>query len=160
MNHSVEKVSNLGKKVELIAKSSNGKSIKLTSDYCLIAIGRSPYTTNLNLDSIDVNTYPTGQVEVNELLQTSCSNVYAIGDVVMGSMLAHKAEEEGVFVAEIIAGQKPEINHNTIPNVVYTWPEVASVGASEEELKKIGRDFKIGNLPFKANGRAKISNDH
>tara|TARA_Y100000589_G_scaffold82597_1_gene76509 strand:- start:14797 stop:16200 length:1404 start_codon:yes stop_codon:yes gene_type:complete len=160
MNHSVEKVSNLGKKVELIAKSSNGKSIKLSSDYCLIAIGRSPYTTNLNLDSIDVNTHPTGQIKVNELLQTSCSNVYAIGDVVLGSMLAHKAEEEGVFVAEIIGGQKPELNHNTIPNVVYTWPEVASVGASEDELKKLGRDFKIGNFPFKANGRAKISNDN
>ncbi|MDC0189302.1 dihydrolipoyl dehydrogenase [Flavobacteriales bacterium] len=159
MSHTVEKVSNLGKKVELVAKSSEGKRIKILSDYCLISIGRNAYTSGLNLENINIATSKTGKIEVNKSLQTSCTNVYAIGDVVTGPMLAHKAEEEGVFVAETIAGQKPEINHNTIPNVVYTWPEVASVGSSEDELKKLGMDFKTGVFPFKANGRAKISMD-
>ena len=155
----VEQIINSGNSVKLIAQSNKKEQIELAADYCLVAIGRHPYTSGLKLDSIGVETSNSGQIVVNKLLQTSCSHIYAIGDVIDGPMLAHKAEEEGVFVAEIIAGQKPEINHHLIPNVVYTWPEVASVGFTEEELKESGRDIKIGSFPFKANGRAKISMD-
>ena len=158
LSHQVKNVVNLGKHIEVLA-SSNHDNIKLKGDYCLVAIGRRAYTDGLNLKTIDIKTSKSGQIEVNKLLQTSCPHIYAIGDVVDGPMLAHKAEEEGVFVAEVIAGQKPEINHHLIPNVVYTWPEVASVGLTEEELKDTGRQIKIGNFPFKANGRAKISMD-
>ncbi|RPG57719.1 MAG: dihydrolipoyl dehydrogenase [Flavobacteriales bacterium TMED191] len=160
LSHKVEKVTSNGKKVELIASSKSNEKIKLHGDYCLISIGRRPFTDSLNLDSINVETNSSGQIKVNKSLMTSQSNIYAIGDVVEGTMLAHKAEEEGVFVAELIAGQKPEIHHHLIPNVVYTWPEVSSVGFTEEELKKLGRDIKIGTFPFKANGRAKISMDN
>ena len=118
LSHQVESVTNMGDNVELIA-SSNKEKIKLNGDYCLIAIGRRAYTDGLNLENIDITTSNTGQIEVNKFLQTSQSNIYAIGDVVNGPMLAHKAEEEGVFVAELIAGQKPEMNHHLIPNVVY-----------------------------------------
>ena len=159
LSHKVEQITNSGNSVKLIAQSNKKEQIELTGDYCLVAIGRQSYTNGLNLDSIGVETSNSGQIVVNKLLQTSHSHIYAIGDVIDGPMLAHKAEEEGVFVAEIIAGQKPEINHHLIPNVVYTWPEVASVGFTEEELKESGRDIKIGSFPFKANGRAKISMD-
>ena len=158
LSHQVESITNLGDDIELIA-SSNKEKIKLNGDYCLVAIGRRAYTDGLGLENIDITTSKSGQIEVNKFLQTSHSHIYAIGDVVTGPMLAHKAEEEGVFVAELIADQKPEINHHLIPNVVYTWPEVASVGYTEEELKGLGRQIKIGSFPFKANGRAKISMD-
>ena len=108
---------------------------------------------------LDIKTDNRGRVEVNENLQTTIPNIYAIGDVIQGPMLAHKAEEEGVFVAEIIAGQKPHIDYNLIPGVVYTWPEVAAVGKTEQELRNEGVNIKVGSFPFKANGRAKVSID-
>jgi len=159
LSHKVDKINANNKSVELVAESDTKDMIKLKGDYCLVAIGRKPYTDGLNLDSVDIKTSEKGQIEVNSQLQTSNPHIYAIGDVVEGAMLAHKAEEEGVFVAEIIAGQKPEINHALIPSVVYTWPEVASVGLTEETLRNTGTNIKIGSFPFKANGRAKISMD-
>ena len=122
-------------------------------------MGRKPHTKGLNLEAIGVQLNEKGQVEVNEFLQTSINNIYAIGDVVRGSMLAHKAEEEGVMVAEFIAGQKPHIDYNLIPNVIYTWPEVASVGKTEEQLKEKKIDYKIGKFSFMANSRAKAIDD-
>jgi dihydrolipoamide dehydrogenase len=111
------------------------------------------------LDKAGVKLDDRGKIEVNEHLITSNENIYAIGDVIKGAMLAHKAEEEGVFVAEKIAGQKPHINYNLIPGVVYTWPEVAAVGYTEEQLKEKGVKYKVGNFPFKASGRARASMD-
>ena len=159
LNHKVSVVKNNGKNVTVTALSSNDEEIKIDADYCLISIGRKPYTENLSLDKAGVEVDSSGRIRVDNMLQTTQSGIFAIGDVVEGAMLAHKAEEEGVFVAEIIAGQKPHINHNLIPNVVYTWPEVASVGLSEEKLKAEKIKYKVGVFPFKANGRAKISMD-
>jgi len=159
LSHQVEKITNTGSGVELVAERDDKEKLKLKADYCLVAIGRRPYTEGLNLDSIDVKTSSNGQIDVDNFLVNNTSNIYAIGDVVSGPMLAHKAEEEAVCVAELIAGQKPEINHHLIPSVVYTWPEVASVGFTEEKLKEMGKKIKIGLFPFKANGRAKISMD-
>ena len=159
LNHKVSVVKNNGKNVTVTALSSNDEEIKIDADYCLISIGRKPYTKNLSLDKAGVEVDSSGRIRVDNMLQTTQSGIFAIGDVVEGAMLAHKAEEEGVFVAEILAGQKPHINHNLIPNVVYTWPEVASVGLSEEKLKAEKIKYKVGVFPFKANGRAKISMD-
>ena len=159
MSHKVKSIKRKSKSVNLLLQSESENDIKLKGDYCLVAIGRHAYTENLNLDLVGINVLDSGQINVNKFLQTSSPNIYAIGDVVAGPMLAHKAEEEGVFVAELIAGQKPEMNHDLIPNVVYTWPEVASVGKTEEELRAVGKEIKIGSFPFKANGRAKISMD-
>ena len=159
MSQKVKSIVRKGKQVTLSLESESGNNIKLKGDYCLLAIGRRAYTGSLNLDLVDVNVSDSGQINVNKFLQTSSPNIYAIGDVVSGPMLAHKAEEEGVFVAEFIAGQKPEMNHELIPNVVYTWPEVSSVGKTEEELRALGKEIKTGSFPFKANGRAKISMD-
>ena len=131
----------------------------LEADYCLVAVGRKPFTAGLELENAGIKTNERGQIEVNQNLQTNTPNIYAIGDVVRGAMLAHKAEEEGVFVAEQIAGQKPHIDYNLIPGVVYTWPEVASVGKTEEELKAAGKEIKIGQFPIKALGRARASMD-
>lgn len=138
---------------------ADGKVTELEGDYCLVSVGRKPYTDNLGLDKAGVVLDNRGRVEVNHHLQTSVPNIYAIGDVVKGAMLAHKAEEEGVFVAETIVGQKPHINYNLIPGVVYTWPEVAAVGYTEEQVKEMGKAYKVGNFPFKANGRARASMD-
>lgn len=129
------------------------------ADYCLVAIGRVPYTEGLGLENIGLETDDRGKIEVNEHMQTAKSHIYAIGDVVRGAMLAHKAEDEGVFVAEKIDGQKPHINYNLIPGVVYTWPEVASVGHTEEELKEKGIPYKKGKFPYMALGRARASMD-
>ena len=159
LNHKVSVVINNGKNVTVTALSSSDEEIKIDADYCLISIGRKPYTENLSLDKAGVEVDSSGRIRVDNMLQTTQSGIFAIGDVVEGAMLAHKAEEEGVFVAEILAGQKPHINHNLIPNVVYTWPEVASVGLSEEKLKAEKIKYKVGVFPFKANGRAKISMD-
>ncbi|MEJ2004659.1 MAG: FAD-dependent oxidoreductase, partial [Cyclobacteriaceae bacterium] len=126
---------------------------------CLVAIGRKPYTEGLGLDNIGLSTNDRGQIEVNDQLQTKVDNVYAIGDVIRGAMLAHKAEEEGVLVAEELAGQKPHIHYNLIPNVVYTWPEVAGVGYTEEQLKEMDRPYKTGSFPYRALGRARASMD-
>lgn len=157
--HRVQKVENKGKSVVLTALNKKGEEVKLEADYCLVAVGRKPYTDGLGLENAGVKISDRGIIEVNDHLQTSVPNIYAIGDVVRGPMLAHKAEEEGVYVAELLAGQKPHINYDLIPGVVYTWPEVASVGKTEEELKAAGTAIKVGSFPIKALGRARASMD-
>lgn len=137
----------------------SGEQKELKADYTLVSVGRRPYTDKLGLEKVGIVLDERGRIPVNEKLETSVSGIYAIGDVVKGAMLAHKAEEEGVFVAELIAGQHPHINYLLIPNVVYTWPEVAGVGYTEKELKDKGIPFKAGSFPFKASGRARASMD-
>jgi dihydrolipoamide dehydrogenase len=159
LKHKVTSVENKGKEVFVKAENGKGETIEIKGDYVLVSIGRKPYTEGLNAEAAGVKLNDRGQVEVNEHLQTSASHIYAIGDVVKGAMLAHKAEEEGTFVAETIAGQKPHINYNLIPGVVYTWPEVASVGYTEEQLKEKGIKYKSGKFPFMASGRARASMD-
>jgi len=139
------------------ATDPQGKEQSFEADYCLVAVGRRPYTDNLGLANAGLKTDERGRIPVNEHLQTDVPNIYAIGDVIKGAMLAHKAEEEGVFVAETIAGQKPHINYNLIPGVVYTWPEAAGVGATEQELKEKKVNYKKGSFPFKALGRARAA---
>jgi dihydrolipoamide dehydrogenase len=125
----------------------------------LVSVGRKPFTEGLGLENVDIETNAQGQIETNAQLQTNIPNIYAIGDVIKGPMLAHKAEEEGTLVAEIIAGQKPHINYNLIPGVVYTWPEVAAVGKTEVQLKEEGIEYKVGSFPMRALGRARASMD-
>jgi len=158
LGHKVTALENKGKEVALTAEDKSGKKLELKGDYCLVSIGRRPYTDGLGLDKVGIETVK-GQIPVDDHLKTKVDNIYAIGDVVRGAMLAHKAEEEGVLVAEQMAGQKPHINYNLIPGVVYTWPEVASVGQTEEQLKQSGRAYKVGNFPYKALGRARASMD-
>ncbi|MFM6948154.1 MAG: dihydrolipoyl dehydrogenase [Aquirufa sp.] len=159
-SHQVTGVENKGKEVVVKAKNSKGEEVEIKGDYCLVCIGRRPYTDGLNLAAAGLSADERGRIAIDEhTLQTSVPGIYAIGDVVRGAMLAHKAEEEGVFVAEVIAGQKPHINYNLIPGVVYTWPEVASVGKTEQELKTAGVAYKEGSFPFKALGRAVASMD-
>jgi len=159
MEHRVQKVENKGDYVVLTALNKKGEEVNLEADYCLVAVGRKAYTDGLALENAGLTANNRGQVEVNDHLQTTVPNIYAIGDVVRGAMLAHKAEEEGVYVAELLAGQKPHLNYNLIPGVVYTWPEVAAVGKTEEELKAAGVAYKVGNFPIKALGRARASMD-
>jgi dihydrolipoamide dehydrogenase len=159
LSHKVTGVEAKGKTVKVIAENSKGENVTLEGDYCLVSIGRKPYTEGLGLENVGVKVTNRGQIEVDDHLKTSADNIWAIGDVVKGAMLAHKAEEEGVFVAEQLAGQKPHINYRLIPGVVYTWPEVASVGYTEEELKEKGTEYKVGKFPFKALGRARASMD-
>jgi dihydrolipoamide dehydrogenase len=159
VSHKVKSVERNGDAVVVQAENAKGETITLEGDYSLVSVGRRPYTDGLNADKAGVKISDRGQVEVNDHLQTSVPNIYAIGDVVRGAMLAHKAEEEGTMVAEIIAGQKPHIDYNLIPGVVYTWPEVAAVGQTEEQLKASGVAFKAGSFPFKALGRARASGD-
>jgi dihydrolipoamide dehydrogenase len=158
-SHKVLSAENKGKEVVVKAQNAKGEEVELKAEYCLVAIGRKPYTDNLGLDKIGLKVDERGRIPVNEHLETSISGIYAIGDVVKGAMLAHKAEEEGTFVAERIAGQKPHINYLLIPNVVYTWPEVASVGHTEEEVKSANIPYKVGSFPFRALGRARASMD-
>jgi dihydrolipoamide dehydrogenase len=158
-NHKVTGVSSKGKEITVTADNAKGEKIEIKGDYCLVSVGRKPYTENLGLDKAGVKMDNRGKIETNNHLQTSVTGIYAIGDVVKGAMLAHKAEEEGVFVAETIMGQKPHINYNLIPGVVYTWPEVAAVGYTEEQLKEQGKKYKVGSFPFKASGRARASMD-
>jgi len=159
MGHKVTAVENKGKEVLLMAEPRNGgAAIELKGDYCLVSVGRRPYTEGLGLDKIGIE-LDKGKIPVDDHLKTKVDNVYALGDVIRGAMLAHKAEEEGVLVAEQLAGQKPHINYNLIPGVVYTWPEVASVGLTEEQLKADGRAYKTGSFPYKALGRARASMD-
>ena len=159
-SHKVKEVTRNGNAVTVKADDAKGNELVLDGDYCLVAVGRRPYTDGLNAEKAGVKLTDRGQVEVNNHLQTLAPNIYAIGDVVRGAMLAHKAEEEGVMVAEILAGQKPHIDYNLIPGVVYTWPEVAAVGKTEEQLKADGVVYKTGNFPFRALGRARASNDN
>src|SRR5690606_7324308 len=158
LGHKVTSLENKGKEVVLKAESKEGKVSELKGDYCLVSIGRRPYTEGLGLEHVGIAT-EKGQITVDDHLRTIVEDMYAIGDVVRGPMLAHKAEEEGVFVAETLAGQKPHINYLLIPGVVYTWPEVASVGYTEEQLKSSGRAYKTGSFPYKALGRARASMD-
>jgi dihydrolipoamide dehydrogenase len=160
LSHKVTGASVKGKKVTVTADSPKGEKVVLEGDYCLVAVGRTAYSEGLGLENIGIKVEERGKkIPVNEHLETSVKGIYAIGDVVAGAMLAHKAEEEGTFVAETIAGQKPHINYNLIPGVVYTWPEVAAVGYTEEQLKEKGVKYKTGNFPFKASGRARASMD-
>ncbi|MDH1603545.1 dihydrolipoyl dehydrogenase [Empedobacter falsenii] len=155
----VTSVVNNGNDVTLKATSKKGEEIEINGDYALVAVGRRAFTGSLGLENVGVEVDERGRIKTNDHLQTNVSNIYAIGDVVAGAMLAHKAEEEGVLVAEQLAGQKPHINYNLIPGVVYTWPEVAGVGKTEEQLKEEGVEYKVGSFPFKALGRARASMD-
>lgn len=159
LQQTVYKAENLGTHTKVYFRDKNGTENSLEADYILVAVGRSPYTENLGLENTGVKLDERGFIITNEKLQTSVPGIYAIGDVIGGAMLAHKAEEEGVFVAETINGQKPHIHYERIPSVVYTWPEVASVGATEEELKKNNIDYRSGKFPFSASARARASMD-
>lgn len=159
LSHKVKAVERKGKEVIVKADDKKGEEVVLTGDYCLVCVGRRPYTDGLNLEAAGVKLDDRGRVAVNDHLQTNVSNIYAIGDVIKGAMLAHKAEEEGVLVAELLAGQKPHINYDLIPGVVYTWPEVAAVGKTEEQLKEEGVDYKVGQFPMRALGRSRASMD-
>lgn len=159
LKHKVTEVKNSGKEVTVKAEDKKGETVEVKGDYVLVSIGRRPYTDGLNAEAAGVKINERGQVEVDEHLKTNVDNIYAIGDVVKGAMLAHKAEEEGVLVVEQLAGQKPHINYNLIPGVVYTWPEVAAVGYTEEQLKEKGIKYKAGKFPFMASGRARASMD-
>lgn len=159
LNTGVTSVERKGDEVLVKASNKKGEEQVFTADYCLVSVGRKAFTDKLGLENAGVKVDDRGRVDVNKHLQTSVSNIYAIGDVVRGAMLAHKAEEEGVYVAEHLAGEKPHIDHNLIPGVVYTWPEVAAVGKTEEELKAAGVKYKAGTFPFKASGRARVSED-
>ncbi len=155
----VQSVERNGESVKVTAKDKKGEEVVFEGDYVLVSVGRKPYTDGLSLEKAGVDLDERGRVKTNEHLQTNVSNIYAIGDVVAGAMLAHKASEEGVLVAEQLAGQKPHINYNLIPGVVYTWPEVAAVGKTEEQLKEEGIAIKVGNFPMRALGRSRASGD-
>ena len=154
----VEKISKSSEGV-IVDISNNGKKSKLEADVVLISVGRKPYTDNLNLDKIGVSLDKKGRIKVDKNFETNIKNIYAIGDVIDGPMLAHKAEEEGIAVAELIAGQSGHVNYNLIPGVIYTSPEVAYVGENEEQLKEKNISYKIGKFPFMANSRAKAINE-
>jgi dihydrolipoamide dehydrogenase len=160
LSSKVTGVTNKGNQVE-VSFENNQTSQKevLLVDKVLVAVGRKPYTEGLNLNKLGIKKDPQGRIEVNEKLQSSIKNIYAIGDIIKGPMLAHKAEEEGIAVAEIIAGQAGHVNYNTIPGVIYTSPEVAVIGKTEEELKKENINYKVGKFPFLANSRAKVNNE-
>ena len=158
-NHKVTSAVVKGNEVIITAEDKSGKVTEFKGDYCLVSTGRKPYTEGLGLENAGVKLDERGKVIVNDHLETSTPGIYAIGDVIKGAMLAHKAEEEGTLVAEQLAGQKPHINYLLIPGVVYTWPEVAAVGYTEEQLKEQGRAYKVGSFPFKASGRARASMD-
>ncbi|HIC8922948.1 dihydrolipoyl dehydrogenase [Elizabethkingia anophelis] len=159
LQQAVYKAENLGTHTKVYFRDKNGTENSLEADYILVAVGRRPYTENLGLENTGVKLDERGFIITDEKLQTSVPGIYAIGDVIGGAMLAHKAEEEGVFVAETIDGQKPHIHYERIPSVVYTWPEVASVGATEEELKKNNINYQSGKFPFSASARARASMD-
>ena len=160
----------MGSKVDTVTNKGDLVSVKYTDvknskeeiievDKVLVSVGRKPYTEGLNLSKVGVKKDTKGRIEVNKKLQTTIENIYAIGDVIKGPMLAHKAEEEGIAVAEILAGQAGHVNYNVIPGVVYTSPEVATVGKTEEQLKEENISYKVGKFPFLANSRAKVNNE-
>jgi dihydrolipoamide dehydrogenase len=155
----VKEVKAAGRSVTIKADNKKGDEMTFKAEYCLVSVGRKPFTDGLNLKAVGISTDERGMIPVDETLRTSQPHIFAIGDVIKGAMLAHKAEEEGVFVAEIINGEHPHIDYNLIPGVVYTWPEVAAVGRTEEQLKADGVSYKVGSFPFKASGRARASMD-
>lgn len=157
--YKVKSAENKGDSVVVKAENPKGEEETFEADLCLVAVGRKPYTDKLNLDKAGISTDDRGRISVNDHLETEVEGIYAIGDVVRGAMLAHKAEDEGLYIAEKIAGQKPHINYLLIPNVVYCWPEVAGVGYTEQELKDKKIKYKSGKFPFKASGRAVASSD-
>lgn len=160
VGHAVTEVKGTAKSATVKYKKRDTEDIlEIKADYCLIATGRKPYTDNLGLENIGVTLDDRGRINVDDHLETSAKGIFAIGDVIKGMMLAHKAEEEGTLVAEYMAGQKPHINYNLIPGVVYTWPELAAVGKTEEQLKEAGIAYKVGKFPMKALGRARASMD-
>ena len=159
LSHTVQSAAVKGKSVTVVATNKNSEKMEFSGDYCLVAVGRRPYSDNLGLDDIGIALDEQGRIPVNEHLETAIPGIYAIGDVIAGAMLAHKAEEEGVFVAETMVGQKPHINYKSIPEVLYTWPEAAGVGFTEDELKAENYNYTAGNFPFKALGRARVSMD-
>lgn len=159
VSHGVTSVERNGNEIIVKATNKKGEEVIFNSDYCLVSVGRKPYIEGLGLEKVGVKVNEKGQVEINSHLQTNVSNIYAIGDVVKGAMLAHKAEEEGVVVAEFIAGEKPHIDYNLIPGIVYTWPEVAAVGKTEEELIAAKIDYKAGKFSMRALGRSRASGD-
>lgn len=158
-SHGVTSVERNGDEVIVKATNKKGVEVEFKGDYCLVAVGRKAFTQGLGLEKAGVKLTDRGIVDVNDHLQTNVSNIYAIGDVVRGAMLAHKAEEEGVVVAEFLAGQKPHIDYNLIPGIVYTWPEVAAVGKTEQELKDAGVEYKAGKFSMRALGRSRASGD-
>ena len=159
LSHKVSDVTRNGDEVTVTATDKKDKEVTFTGDYCLVCVGRRPYTDGLNLENAGVKATERGMIDVNNHLQSNVANIFAIGDVIRGAMLAHKASEEGTLVAEVIAGQKPHIDYNLIPGVVYTWPEVASVGKTEEQLKEAGVAYKAGQFPMRALGRSRASGD-
>jgi dihydrolipoamide dehydrogenase len=159
LSHKVSAVSRKKNEITVTATDKKDQEVTFTGDYCLVSVGRKAYTEGLKPENAGVKITERGLVETNEHLQTNVKNIYAIGDVVKGAMLAHKASEEGTLVAEIIAGQKPHIDYNLIPGVVYTWPEVASVGKTEEQLKEANVEYKSGQFPMRALGRSRASGD-
>ena len=160
LNCKVEEVKKTEKNVSVeFVDNISAKKEKIITDKVLVSVGRKPYTEGLNLTKLGIKKDKGGKIEVNSKLQTSIRNIYAIGDVIKGPMLAHKAEEEGIAVAEIIAGQAGHVNYDVIPGVVYTSPEVATVGKTEEQLKNENTDYKVGKFPFLANSRAKVNNE-
>ena len=159
LSHKVKSVERDGDEIIVKADDKNDKEVEFKGDYCLVSVGRKPFTKGLEAENAGVEINDKGQIKVNDKLQTKTENIYAIGDVIQGAMLAHKAEEEGSFVAEVIAGQKPHIDYNLIPSVVYTWPEVASVGKTEDQLKEDKVEYKSGKFPMRALGRARASGD-
>ena len=160
--HLETKVDSIKKKNNIATVSTtskNGKKINFNCDVVLISVGRKPNTKNLNLEAIGVSLDNKKRIKVNNNFQTNVDSVYAIGDVIKGPMLAHKAEEEGIAIAELIAGQSGHVNYDIIPGVIYTFPEVASIGKTEEQLKDLNTKYKIGKFPFMANSRAKAINE-
>ncbi len=160
MGCKVNKIEKVGEGLSVHFTNNNENKLeKIITDKVLISVGRKPYTEGLNLNKIGIEKDKIGRINVNEKFQTSKKNIYAIGDVIKGPMLAHKAEEEGIAVAEILAGQSGHVNYDVIPGVIYTSPEVAYVGKTEEQLKDLGLNYKIGKFPFLANSRAKVNNE-
>jgi dihydrolipoamide dehydrogenase len=160
LNSKVNSVKNKNDSVLVeFTDNKDKKNQTIEADKVLISVGRKPYTEGLNLSKIGVTKDEKGRIKVNEKLQTSVSNIYAIGDVIKGPMLAHKAEDEGIAVAEILAGQAGHVNYDVIPGVIYTSPEVATVGKTEEQLKSENKSYKVGKFPFLANSRAKVNNE-
>ena len=159
VNHGVTSVERNNDEIIVKANNKKGEEVTFKGDYCLVSVGRKAYTEGLGLQKVGIKVNERGQVDVNNHLQTNISNIYAIGDVVKGAMLAHKAEEEGVVVAEYLAGEKPHIDYNLVPGIVYTWPEVAAVGKTEQELKDANVEYKSGKFSMRALGRSRASGD-